>query len=570
MASGVAALLLWPVGAHVAWLRSSWCVHGVPAFFAGLLVLVVGGALAKLVAGLLRNGPRWMVTGPAWRLMAGAAALAASVVVLFYTVELWRGKRAWAAVVELARRRGETLDPGTLRPAPVPGEQDCGRAPLFAPLAQSLTVRHGPAGNQLEPDLGPLTNALWWERPRWENQTRVKLAPWLEAKPTDLEPFLKAWFKQWGTNAPPPTDPRATAARLLEALAPLGAMVEELRTHSTRPQCRLPFDYAFPFFSPNASERVLLAFARIVRLRASAELALDQTEAAWADLRLGLRLADYLRQQPCLYYQEARAYAFADGLQPLWEGCVARRWTAAQLEALQGQLRDYQPLADYPQCVRLVAFANANFVESIIPTTAERAIWPGFHQEAQMSIRWTRRCYPVGWSLQDQAAIYAQWLARGGSWSAHPRAGSHGAETPWGRDLRRGSSDPFFPVFMVPKVAQMYGDAWEYPPFAQTVAHLATVACALERHRWSHEAYPETIETLAPGLLAEVPRDLFDGAPLRYERTPGPGFRLYSVGFNGQDEHGQPSPRRRNWKNEPEPDFRLGEGDWVWASAPVK
>ena len=41
---------------------------------------------------------------------------------------------------------------------------------------------------------------------------------------------------------------------------------------------------------------------------------------------------------------------------------------------------------------------------------------------------------------------------------------------------------------------------------------------ASERYRLAHQALPESLEALVPYYLAEVPRDPFDGAPLRYIR----------------------------------------------------
>ncbi len=567
LAFAATALVLWPVGSHLLGLWMFWPLQGVPAFFLGLFVLVLVGALVRLVAGMFRQGWRWGFGRQAIRLVLGAAALLISTVVLFYSVELWRGKRAWARVVEEARRQGQSLDPKSLIPSPVPPGQDFAAAPLFAPLERTAAVTRDASGNRIKPDLGPLTNVLRWCYRFYDGRLGLPLAPWLEGRSTDLPQALELCLKLQGTNQPVvPTNRSAAAAGLLEVLEPFEGMIGQLRAHSTKPQCRLPFDYAFPFFAERYSEQVLVSFMRVLRLRASAELALECNEAAFQDVQLTVRLAEYLRQQPGIYSLSMRAYAVADGLQPLWEGLEAGRWTAPQLEALQRQLLQFDPQADYLKTIRFAAFAEAGFVEGMIPTTSpERGTWPGFQADAQLSIRWARRFYPRGWSLQDQAAIYDQWLRQTAAGPARtglvPGAGND-------RDsllaLLRASSDPFFPVFLFPRLLELQQDTQEHLGFAQAAASLGGVACALERHRLAAGAYPESLAGLVPRFLERLPLDVMDGHSLRYRRGAPGGFVLYSVGLNGKDDGGQPCPRRRSWKGEIREQLNLGHNDWVW------
>jgi hypothetical protein len=70
-------------------------------------------------------------------------------------------------------------------------------------------------------------------------------------------------------------------------------------------------------------------------------------------------------------------------------------------------------------------------------------------------------------------------------------------------------------------------------------AHVRCLAAALaaERYRREHGAWPESLEKLVPGHLAEVPLDPFDGLPLRYRRLAD-GVMIYSVGQDGIDNGG--------------------------------
>jgi hypothetical protein len=66
-------------------------------------------------------------------------------------------------------------------------------------------------------------------------------------------------------------------------------------------------------------------------------------------------------------------------------------------------------------------------------------------------------------------------------------------------------------------------------------------AVAAERYRREHGDWPGSLADLVPGYLPAVPLDPFDGAPLRYRRTEG-GAVIYSVGEDGRDDGGDPSP----------------------------
>jgi len=67
---------------------------------------------------------------------------------------------------------------------------------------------------------------------------------------------------------------------------------------------------------------------------------------------------------------------------------------------------------------------------------------------------------------------------------------------------------------------------------------LAGIALAIERYRLATGRAPERLEELVPRYLERVPTDPFDGRPIRYRRTD-PGYLLYSVDTDGQDDGGR-------------------------------
>ena len=95
---------------------------------------------------------------------------------------------------------------------------------------------------------------------------------------------------------------------------------------------------------------------------------------------------------------------------------------------------------------------------------------------------------------------------------------------------------------------------------AQVFLDEARVACALERYRMAHKQLPEELSALAPAFISKLPHDIIDGQPLRYRREADGGYVLYSVGWNGTDDHGTLVFK----KSQHNPQVDSFEGDWVW------
>lgn len=70
-------------------------------------------------------------------------------------------------------------------------------------------------------------------------------------------------------------------------------------------------------------------------------------------------------------------------------------------------------------------------------------------------------------------------------------------------------------------------------------------ALAIARYREFHGKRPSSLEELTPKFLPEVPVDPFGGHPLRYEEM-GEGYRVYSVGSDGQVYDDQKTPLDEN------------------------
>jgi hypothetical protein len=66
---------------------------------------------------------------------------------------------------------------------------------------------------------------------------------------------------------------------------------------------------------------------------------------------------------------------------------------------------------------------------------------------------------------------------------------------------------------------------------------LTRLAAGLAAYRAKNRVYPATLEALMPGVLENLPIDLYSSTPFIY-KPQGDGFLLYSVGANGRDDGG--------------------------------
>ncbi len=96
---------------------------------------------------------------------------------------------------------------------------------------------------------------------------------------------------------------------------------------------------------------------------------------------------------------------------------------------------------------------------------------------------------------------------------------------------------------------------------SQTLVNMVAAAIALERFRLAHHAYPAGLAGLVPDFLPAVPIDCMDGRDLRYRLNPDGTYLLYSVGDDGVDNGGDPTPEKDKSM------YFLNGRDWVWPRA---
>lgn len=573
---GLVVVLLAAVLCHWRWYHlEAYGMHVVPALTLGIILFLALDAAVSFV-GLASTSPRQFVArlsrrdpwiSGLWRLICLMTVLA-----LFYSVERWRGHRAWGEVAREAAHRGDPLD-GPCDPIPqTSDDRNFAALPLFQPLIADLSRRTDFVEDHQPVALGDLETVRKWGQPSYLAGYRRKnlaVVPWWDGHTTDFKSLANdaSLFRTTGEGDELPAgtskidnEPEALD-QLTASLARFDADLRQLSEGGDRPECVFPLDYERQMWRGAQHLEVLYGYLRIARLRASVHLAEGRNADALADVRLLLRLADYARRQPWAIRGTHALWIVLDGLQPIWEGLHARRWSDSDLRTIQTQLRCLDLLRDYPASVRNDAHAMADMFEAFLPATSRSRNVPTAHRrdsELDAFMTALRMLYPSGWSLQDQAAFH----------HFHHTVTSLAVDVPNRRvspvppqahlAMARATSNPLSPVFVQPKARQMFEDARLMYPAAQSALDLAQVACALERHRLCSGRYPERLADLVPRFLQALPHDLHDGQPLRL-RTTAEHVLLYSIGDNGTDDLGQTGGRRAD--NLP----NLTEGDWVWA-----
>lgn len=518
----------------------------------GVFVLVLGVAA-------LRRRLRWLFSREAARFYRWATLLLLSLVVLFYSIEKWRGKRMWASVTRELAQQGEKPGLSFLVPSPVPDEQNLAKAPIFAPL--------------LEYESKPEGTEIWRDKAGYERLAAITVPvrisqgfhdpedpPWLRQEGFDLDRAIGRWRNgrpripaDFQTNAAP-------AVALLDYLRRFNRDLEEIRAASRRSHARFRGAREASFFEQEPHRRILRDLSNLAAVRAVAEVRTGQAGEALEDAQLGLRLTRAAYEDPALYSYGLCSAMTIGVLQPVWEGLAAERWSEAQLVALQNELASLEPLNQHRRWIQTFAWTYADLINQIFPATAPSA-WPAFmgpdEKASRVLLSFLRAIYPTGWSYQNQAGLYRQYLE---TLEAVDVAGERVYPKQLEAVKRFPSLDPFHAIYMTPKFVQFDHEATCAIMLAQTALNQARVACALERYRLAQGQYPAQLAALTPRFMEKVPSDLFSDLGLRYRSIPGGRFWLYSVGWNETDENGVV----KTSGNEQHPRIDMHSGDWVW------
>jgi hypothetical protein len=424
---------------------------------------------------------------------------------LFLAEEDWRGSRAWNKYKSDMEAKGRSFDPTRLIPPKVPDDQNLAMIPFFA------------QGEEIHlPDKG---------------LNLPKRSGWHYGLASDLT----IWAQAYGC---PATNSAQAATNVLEALNRKEPWLAELESATSRPYCSFYIDYQNWSNNTNVQAATMQQFVhikwffRVMVLRAEAELASGQPNAALRDLELMIRVNKGLRDEPLLISQLV-GYATAEILlQPIAQGLVEHRWSDDQLKILEEDLQKIDLLSSTKRCFE----GERDF-----------CLNPFF--------AWFK---PRGWSRMEQLnfnrALDDDILPRIDLLSQRIDPAVNNA-----CDLAIAQLSPHAFLhhrLFAAMTLTSYGNSSTKTAATQTDVDEVMIACALERFHLTQGHYPNSLDDLTPQFASALPHDIINAQPFHYRRTSDGKFVLYSVGWNGTDDGGTMATNKAG-------NLDNMRGDWV-------
>lgn len=522
-------------------------------------VVIFGALLGWLTIRFIR----WLCCWRNFRRFLIGVACFITFISLAYAVENWRGKQAWEAHKRQWEAKGEKFTLTQLAPPPVSDDQNFAMTPLLKSAMEGTAP-------SIEAILRGTNDLMRLEKvnPELSDGRTNHLAFGILDKGTFADLAACREFYRGNTNYPQPTMRGTPASDILVALGKFDPELMELREAAAdRPYSRFAIEYehepAWAILLPHLAR--LKRIGQVAQLRAVVSLELGWSPEALADLKLGLRLSDSIRDEPILISHLVRIAVTQFNLQTVREGLLRHAWSDAQLAEIEKYLASSDLLAEYKLAMRgeRVCFTSGlewlrqhgfRAYASVIEANGIQE--QGFAKLVTLM--------PSGWYYQNMLTMseffqeFNLALVDEKTHRVFPDVAAKSDDTVdnWAKER----PTPY--NLIARKLMLALGAASKKSARWQTFVDAARVACALERYRLANGKFPETLDPLAPQFIKAIPTDLIDGEPLRYRLKPDGGYVLYSIGWNKTDDGGEIGWAKSSDGKSLRVDIE--KGDWVW------
>ena len=471
------------------------------------------------------------------------------VVGLFNAEENWRGQWAWNRYKREMAARGEPLELAALAPPKVPDDQNFAMTPILAPLFDFM--RGASPGSSPLNSIGLFASNYDAASSALHVTNAARSNSWVKAR-TDLPAWYAAFLSSTNKAAKQKTRVAAASFTVHEAATGVLAKLSEAEPVFAELQAagKLPFSRFNIHYDDEDPAAIMLPHLSVVKrltqvlaLRASAELALGQTDQAFEDTRLLLYLTDACKDEPFLISQIVRMAQLALALQPVAEGM--NQWSDPQLRSLQAQIARYDFCADTRRALGAERFWGSAIIEYVHRSRDKLNLIGGISGGQRSGVErvgMLMSIAPSGWFAFEQlnCSRMADECFMPMIDLANRRISPHLAHLADERIdglTKRSSAGLYFRhLFFCSLVLPGGSRTAQKAAFAQTAVDCALIACALERYRREHGQYPELLSALQPQFIQKLPHDIINGEPLKYHRTETGQYVLYSVGWNETDD----------------------------------
>jgi len=315
-----------------------------------------------------------------------------------------------------------------------------------------------------------------------------------------------------------------------------------------------------------------------VELRTAAQLLYaDGIEALHAgemrrarqDLHALIQLTEFNREDTMLVAAMIRVAIAGLSLQFSWQALIYGDWTETDLLAMQRDWERVDLLAAVEtgftgeRATTEMAFAiskreGMNWITKTLTSRTTSSPWERIKDQA-VTVMWNADEDELFALQHHQASLEAiRALRRGQPWSVVQTA-LRSSHDHLDRNIGTAGGLNRFRYLLSAMMIPNTSKAAQRATRNETMRRLTVASISLRRFYIRHQQWPEKLEVLTPDFLAAVPIDPMSGAPLRYRREADGGFVLYSVGEDGKDNGGDPTPADKASK------YELWNGsDLVW------
>ncbi len=455
----------------------------------------------------------------------------------FYVHQNLLGAMAWKKVQKDVAATGESLDPASLIPAPVPDERNFGALPIFR-LYRDASGNLG--SHDLTAALLPVQDSATSKDPKEGRKTDLPyLGRWRKGEQIDRVAVQKKLAELNHEPAGSQATPLQLYAKLCPALADLRA------ANATHLDCLFPQDP-----NPLQWEKALGSLTTQIKmakvLAYEERLALDagQPQLALDDLRLAWKINSGLRKEDTLIAGFVSLAMVAIQMENVRQSLAGHVWNEAQLAQVDRDLGAMDELADFQQSIRGEAIRFAIPLADYLKSNRRQLVFllqmdltPSMPSVSRSISSVAALLVPGGWLDQYKAdavgfemlallpmldvpthRVFPEKEARMLAWISNlPASG------PWRN-------------FVEMSCSALSGSAKKFA-YSQVQIDQARLACRLERYRLVHGEYPETLAMLEP-VYGPNPHDPVIGDPYHYHRNADGTYRLWSLGWNQKDDGG--------------------------------
>ena len=490
-------------------------------------------------------------------LVACSPFLLVALIALSFPISEWFGKRSAARFLESLRDRGYAAMPEEYFSNDGDPERDVFHHPAMIADATKPQIERL---QYIEPPIPGLAR----RPPRCDRSF---------AKPTEIGALFD----------PPMADEREAAQRMLDAVRPQSARLDQVREAFKRPEAVWVVKWESPYLSAPDGAAMPIIVESHFQLRKYADFA-----ASVALLHMGVRDAaaaaeniDTLFDLQRLFL-DSKASVLSLHLFPvlldqstelIWEGALRSLWNDAQLAEFEERLRELDP-----QRLAVGVFkgeaallpAYMNLAMNLRREREDLFITKGWKADKKIIVARLRGIWrtarPSGFDILGEVEAQRSVFEEGPLASGKPRQRFQPEDMLRFRQLEEDSPVALFADKngSTSESRDSAAHGWTILKSAATASLRAEASIAvlrtgiaLERYRLKHGGYPSTLQDLVPEYLFAPLTDPFDGKPLRYQRMPNGSPRVWSIDADLLDEGGLPH-RDRGTK-----------GDLVWITRPI-